>query len=309
MALYLLKRGAASVLTLVVLTLVVFIMGRTTGDPTGLMLSANATQEQHERLRDSLGLDEPLHVQYGIYMKSLLRGDMGRSVRSNQPVETLIAARLPASVKLAAASMVIVLIAGIPLGVVAAVKRGTKMDAFARGLALIGQSAPSFLVGIVLIQVFAVKFGLLPASGIGGLSHYVLPAFTLSLFVLAGVVRLVRSSMLEVLDEEYIKFARTKGVPEFTVTWKHALRNALIPVATFSGLYFAILVTLAIVVEVVFAWPGIGRLAFEAILFRDFPVLQGVILVGVGIVLVVNFTIDMMYAVIDPRARVGAEAS
>lgn len=303
MAIYLFKRLAFSLIALLLVSVAVFLMGRATGDPVGLLAGPAATPEQEARISSALGLDEPLHVQYGIFLQDLTRGSLGDSVRTRRPVESLIADRLPASVYLASSAMMIVVVIGIPLGVLAATRRGQRIDSTARGLALVGQSAPSFVVGIIFIQVFAVNLGWLPASGAGSARHYVLPATALSLFVLAGIVRLVRSSMLEVLDSEYIKLARLKGAKESTVVWRHALRNALIPVVTFAGMYFSILITLAIVIEVVFSWPGVGRMTFDAIIFRDFPVLQGVILVSVLIIMLVNLAIDLLYAVIDPRVR------
>lgn len=309
MGTFVLVRLAQSVLALFLLSIVVFVLGRATGDPTHLLVAPDATEEQRLEVREALGLDEPLHVQYGIYMNGLLHGDMGTSLRSKENVATLILDRLPASAMLALAAMTFIIGAGIPLGVLSAVRRGTYVDTLARAIAIVGQSAPAFLVGIVLMQVFAVNLGLFPTSGSGSFFHLVLPALTLGLFVLAGIVRLLRASMLEVLDAEYVKLARTKGLSESEVVWKHAFRNALIPVVTFAGFNFSILLTLAIVVEVVFAWPGVGRLTYTAIIFRDFPVLQGIVLVTAAIVMAVNFLVDILYGVIDPRIRiVGAEA-
>jgi peptide/nickel transport system permease protein len=192
---------------------------------------------------------------------------------------------------------------GIPLGVIAAVKRDTFVDTGANLIAVLGQSLPQFWVGIMLIQIFTVQFGLLPASGTGGFTHYLMPAFTLGWFVTAGVMRLLRSSMIEVLDSEFIKLARIKGLQEYKVIWKHSLKNALIPVLTFSGTYFAAFVTGAILVETVFAWPGLGRLVYDSIIWRDFPVLQSLILMIAAVVIIVNLVVDLLYAYIDPRIR------
>jgi len=191
----------------------------------------------------------------------------------------------------------------LPLGIVAALNRGKVLDTLASGLALFGQSVPAFWVGILLIQLFAVNLRWLPPSGAATPLHYVMPAFTMSLFVLAGMTRLLRTAMLEVLGSEYVRFARSKGVDERRVVWKHALRNALIPVVSFGGVYFSIMITMAIVTEVVFAWPGIGRLAYNAVVLRDFPLMQAVVLATGVIVIVVNLAIDMTYAFIDPRIR------
>lgn len=259
-------------------------------------------------MREALGLNRPLTEQYVIYVTDLLHGDMGTSLRSSQKVSTLILQRLPVSAGLALAAMTLILSVGIPLGVAAAVWRGGAVDIAIRAFAVVAQSVPSFVVGIVLVQLLAVNLRLFPASGVGGPLSYVLPALTLGLFVLAGIVRLLRASMLEVLDSEFVKLARTKGLSEFDVVVKHALRNALIPVVTFAGLQFSLLVTLAIVVEVIFAWPGIGQLTYTSIVFRDFPVVQGVVLLAGLIVLSVNLGIDVLYAVIDPRVRLGARS-
>ena len=192
-----------------------------------------------------------------------------------------------------------------PLGVLAAVKKGTALDTLANLVAVLGQSLPQFWVGIVLIQVFAVHLRWLPVAGIGSAAHYVLPAFTLGWFLVAGIMRLLRSSMLDTLDSEFVKMARIKGVPWCRVLWKHALRNALIPVLTFSAIYIAILITGAILVETVFAWPGIGQLVYQGIVFRDFPVIQAVVLLTAGIVVITNLLVDITYAYVDPRIRYG----
>ncbi len=279
-------------------------MGRATGDPTQLLVSPDASEEVQQEMRRSLGLDLPLPEQFAIYVGGLLHGDLGLSIRSRTPVAELIGERLPRSASLAAVAMGIVFAVGLPLGVLAAVRRGTAIDTAVRLFALVGQALPSFVVGIVLIEIFAVDLGWFPASGADSAASYVLPAITLAWFVVAGIVRLLRTSMLEVLDSEFIKLARTKGLAESVVVWKHALRNALLPVVTFAGMYFAVLISLAIIVEVVFAWPGVGRLVYTAILFRDFPVLQGVVLVTGAIVMAVNLAVDLSYAAIDPRVSV-----
>jgi peptide/nickel transport system permease protein len=230
-------------------------------------------------------------------------GDFGTSIRARRPVGELIAERLPNSLRLAAFAMTVSLAMAFPLGVMAAVKKGSGVDRAAQIVAVLGQSLPTFWVAIVLVEVVAGRLQWLPAGGISGLSSYILPGFTLGWFVVAGMMRLLRSGMLEVLDSEYVKLARVKGVVERRVVWVHALKNALIPVVTFAGIYFAILVTTAIVVETVFAWPGLGRLAYEGITSRDFPVIQAVVLTTAAIVAVVNLCVDCLYAVIDPRIR------
>ena len=297
----LLARLSQSAVTLLLFSVVVFGLARATGDPLTLVLPMVATEEDFANARRYLGLDRPLYAQYVTFVGRAATGDFGTSIRSRRPVVELLRERLPNSLALAAFSMAVSLLVAFPLGVLAAVRRGTALDSGAKVLATLGQSLPTFWVGIVLIEVVAGRLQWLPAGGSGSLAHYVLPGFTLGWFVVAGLMRLLRSAMLEVLDAEYVTTARAKGAPEVSVVWRHALRNALIPVVTFAGVYFAILVTSAIVVETVFAWPGMGRLAYEAITGRDFPVIQAVVLVTAAIVVTVNFAVDLLYAVIDPR--------
>ncbi len=300
---FLLTRVVQSAATLAILSVVVFLLARTTGDPLTLILPMEATPQDYANARHEFGLDRPLPVQYARFMAHVLRGDFGMSLYARLPVNQLIGERLPNSLKLASFSMAVSVLLAFPLGVMAAVKKNTAVDRTAQVIAVLGQSLPTFWVGIVLIEVVAGRLQWLPAGDIGGLSHYVLPGFTLGWFVVAGMMRLVRSGMLEVLDSEYVKMARVKGVREPRVIWLHALRNALIPVVTFAGIYFAVLVTTAIIVETVFAWPGMGRLAYEGIITRDFPVIQAVVLVTAVIVAAVNLGVDCLYAVIDPRIR------
>ncbi len=298
-----LRRVAESLVTLTLLSLVVFGLARATGDPLHLILPMGATQEDYANAREYLALDRPLVAQYLSFVANALRGDFGISLRIRRPVIELITERLPYSMKLAAFSMAISLALALPLGILAAVAKGRWLDRTANIVAVLGQSLPTFWVGIVLIEVVASRLEWLPAGGARGLPSYILPGFTLGWFVAAGLMRLLRSGMLEVLDSDYVKMARIKGTPPGRIVWVHALRNALIPVVTFAGVYFAILVTNAIIVETVFAWPGLGRLAYEAIVSRDFPVIQGVVLFTALLVVAVNFLVDFLYAVIDPRIR------
>ena len=300
---YIFRRVGQAILSLFLLSIIIFAVVRLTGDPLTLLLNDQATDEDRAKLREALGLDKPWPVQYWIFASNFLTGDFGNSIRGGTPVEDLVASRVFASLKLAGAAILFVLAIAIPLGIITAVKKGTPVDTSGRFIAVFAQSAPSFWVGIILIQIFSVNLGLLPTSGTGGIDHYVLPAFTLSLFVIAGVMRLLRSSMLEVLDAEYIKLARIKGVPEWKVVIKHSLRNALIPVVTFGGTYVATFVTFGILAEVVFAWPGLGRLLFEGIVFRDFPVIQALVLLAGALVITANLVVDILYAYIDPRIR------
>lgn len=304
MSSYILKRVGEMLVALLLMSLVVFVLGRATGDPVALLLSDYASDEDRARVTAELGLDKPVLVQYVNFMGNVLRGDFGDSLIGEQrPALELVAERFPASLKLAAIALMISLLIGVPLGVVAAVNYGTAWDDFARLLALLGQSIPAFWLGLVLMYVFSVKLGWFPTSGYGGWHYYILPALTLGLFTTAAVTRLIRGSMAEALNSEYIKLVRIKGLSEWRVVWKHALRNSLIPVLTFMGTFFATMITGAVVVETVFSWPGIGRLAFEAILNRDFPVIQAVVLSMTALFIVVNLLVDITYAWVDPRIR------
>jgi peptide/nickel transport system permease protein len=292
-----------SLVALAILSVVVFVLARTTGDPLHLILPMSATEEDYRNAREYLGLDRPYVEQYFSFVGRALVGDFGMSLRARRPVSELIQERLPNSLRLAVFAMGVSMAMAFPLGVMAAVKKGTGIDRTAQVIAVLGQSLPTFWVAIVLVELVAGRLQWLPAGGIGGFASYILPGFTLGWFVVAGMMRLLRSGMLEVLDSEYVKLARVKGVVERRVVWMHALKNALIPVVTFAGIYFAILVTTAIVVETVFAWPGLGRLAYEGISSRDFPVIQAVVLTTAAIVAGVNLCVDCLYAVIDPRIR------
>jgi peptide/nickel transport system permease protein len=300
---YIVSRFFQAIFALIILSMVIFVLGRLSGDPVNLMLPPDATQEAEDLLRASLRLDQPWPIQYWEFISGAVTLDFGQSIKARRPVTEVILPKIMNSLKLGAAGMVITLLTGIPLGVIAAVKRDTFVDTGANLIAVLGQSLPQFWVGIMLIQIFTVQFGLLPASGTGGFTHYLMPAFTLGWFVTAGVMRLLRSSMLEVLDSEFIKLARIKGLAEYKIIWKHSLKNALIPVLTFSGTYLAAFVTGAILVETVFAWPGLGRLVYDSIIWRDFPVLQSLILMIAAVVIAVNLVVDLLYAYIDPRIR------
>ena len=300
---FVLARLLQSLVALAILSVVVFILARATGDPLQLILPMSATPEDYAEARQYLGLDRPYVEQYLSFVGRAITGDFGMSLRARKPVSELIRERLPNSLSLAAFAMTISMAIAFPLGVLAAVKKGTGLDRTAQVIAVLGQSLPTFWVSIVLVEFVAGRLQWLPAGGNDGFTSYILPGFTLGWFVVAGMMRLLRSAMLEVLDSEYVKLARVKGVVEHNVVWRHALKNALIPVVTFAGIYFSILVTTAIVVETVFAWPGIGRLAYEGISSRDFPVIQAVVLTTAAIVAMVNLGVDCLYAIIDPRIR------
>jgi len=301
---YILRRCAEMLIALLLMSMIVFGLGRLTGDPVALLLNEYATEQDRRELTEQMGLDKPLITQYGIFIANAVRGDLGVSVSGDRrPALDLVLERLPASLQLAVAAFVISIVLGIPLGVLAAVKRGTWIDTAARLGALLGQSVPVFWLGIVLMYAFSVTLGWLPTSGYGEWRHLVLPAVSMGLFTIAAIARLVRVSMIDALSSEYIKLARIKGLSETVVVWKHALRNSLIPVLTYMGAFFATMITGAVVIETVFAWPGIGRLAFESILNRDFPVMQAVVLTMTLLFMLANLSVDIAYARLDPRIR------
>ena len=300
---YIVMRVGQSIIALMILSMVIFALGRVTGDPVILLLPPDATQEAEDILRRSLGLDQSWPIQYWKFISNAVQFDFGDSIKAKRPVLDLIGPKVMNSVRLGLAAMVITLAMGIPLGVLAAVKRDTFFDGGAKLIAVLGQSLPQFWVGIMLIQLFTVQLDLLPAAGTGGITHYIMPAFTLGWWVAAAIMRLLRSSMLEALDGEYIKMARIKGLSEWKIVWKHTFKNALIPVLTFAGTYLATFITGAILVETVFAWPGLGRLVYDSIIWRDFPVLQTLVLMIAAVVISVNLIVDILYAYIDPRIR------
>ncbi len=300
---YLLVRVVQSIITLFAISIIVFLASRASGDPVVLMAPPDATQQDIGILRKSLGLDKSLPEQYWVFLSNAAHGNLGESIRGKQPVLELIGQRWPNSLKLGLVAISMSLTVAFVLGVTAAAQRGTWLDGGVKLLAVVGQSMPSFLVAIILINVFSVQLKLLPAAEMGGPVHFILPAFCLGLFGIAGTMRLLRSSMLNVLDSEFVKLARIKGVPERWVIWKHALRNALIPVLTSAGMQFATVITSAVIVETVFAWPGLGRLTYEAVMNRDFPVIQGTVLVVAIVVVTVNLLVDVLYAYVDPRIR------
>jgi peptide/nickel transport system permease protein len=276
---------------------------RVTGDPAALLVEPGASDDDIAALHQKFGLDRPLWVQYGLFMLSLVRGDFGQSFYYQTPVLDLYLDRLPNSLLLATVAMAFSLLVGIPSGILAAVRVGRFWDSAGKLFALLGLSLPSFFVGLVLILVFSVYLGWLPSSGSGGVLHILMPAFALGWYFAAAHMRLTRSSMLEVLGSEYIKLARLKGLPESLVIAKHAFKNALIPVLTLAGINLVLMINVAVVVETVFAWPGVGRLLYEGISFRDFPVVQGVVIMGGTMIVVVNLLVDVAYGVIDPRIR------
>ncbi|HAA94553.1 MAG TPA: ABC transporter permease [Dehalococcoidia bacterium] len=300
---YLARRLVLAFVTLLCVSLVIFIMSRVSGDPRHIYLDDYSTQEDWDRMGEVLGLDKPYYQQYGLFLKDAFRGDLGESVREARPVIEVVWERLPATLMLGSVAFALSLIIGVPLGILSAIRRGTFLDAFGKLVALIGQSAPPFWLGIMLMFLFAVKLGWLPPYGKQDWNSIILPAVTLGWYYAAANLRLVRSAMLDVLDSEYIKLARAKGVNSKSVILKHAFRNALIPPLTFAGVTLGALVTGSLVVETVFAWPGLGRLAIEALFAFDYPLLQGVVITFTLLYVSAAFIVDVMYAYVDPRIR------
>jgi ABC-type dipeptide/oligopeptide/nickel transport system permease component len=297
------RRLLQGLVLLVLVATVVFLLGRLTGNPVDLMLPEDATGEDRARLIEVLGLDGSLWTQYRAFIGSALKGDLGTSLRMRQPAVDVFLSRLPNTLVLIPWALLLAMLVGIPLGVVAALNRGRFLDRTAGTIAVLGIATPSFWLGIVLIFIFSVELGWLPSGRMGGPEHYVLPVITLGTFLTAGFMRLTRSSMLDVLESEYVKLARIKGLSEAVVIWKHCLRNALIPVLTLWGVFVGNLITGAIVTETVFAWPGVGRLTYEAVIYRDFPLLQAVIILKAILILTINLVVDILYAYVDPRIR------
>jgi peptide/nickel transport system permease protein len=300
---YLTGRLLQTVLSMLVVISIVFVLTRLSGNPVHLLLDVNATERDQEILMRHLGLDKPLPVQYGIYVKNIFLGDFGKSVLTRRPVAEHIWERLPATVELGFVAMFLSVLIGVPLGMYSAVRRGRPLDSGARVFAVLGQSMPAFWLGLMLILLFAVVLGVLPAGGRGGVLHLILPAFTLGYFTSAAILRLTRSAMLEVLGSDYIKFARLKGLHEQVVLWKHGLKNALLPVITFAVMLFVQFLGGAVVTETVFAWPGLGRLILESITTRDYPIVQAGVLVLSALYLGANLFVDLLYSYLNPRIR------
>ncbi len=290
---------------------VIFVATRAAGDPAVLNLPADASPADIAAARQRIGTDRSYVVQFGIFLRDMSTLQLGRSIVYREPVTDLIGHRFIASLKLQAASLMLILLTAFPLGVLAATKRGQLPDRIAQVLAAFGQAAPGFWVGLVLMTVFAVYLRLLPAGGMGtgGLDSwhfYILPAVTTSLILFAGMTRLLRSSMLESLDAEFVKLARAKGVPEWRVVWLHVFRNGLLPVMTFMAIWVGTAVSGSVVTEVVFDWPGIGNLFLSAIIARDFPIIQAVVGLVAVTVLAANLIVDLLYGLVDPRIRLAA---
>ncbi|MBA2596584.1 MAG: ABC transporter permease [Chloroflexia bacterium] len=305
MGAYAARRIVQSFGIIVGLTLVVFLATRVSGDPAALLLSVGATPEDIERFRHAMGLDQPAYLQYFRFMASALTGNFGTSFQYHLPTMGLVLERLPATLELTVSAMVFAVLVGLPAGIVAATRRGSALDVITSLLALAGQSVPVFWLGIVLLWIFGVWLGVLPTSGRGGLQNLVLPSIALGSYSAASVARLTRASMLDVLGRDFIRTARAKGLFERQVLVGHALKNAAIPIITIVGLQLGTLLGGAVVTELIFSWPGVGRLAVQAVLARDYPLVQAsVFVVAVGFVLV-NTLVDLSYHWLDPRIRLG----
>ena len=301
---YIARRILHSLMAILAMSVIVFALARVSGNPLDVMLPLEASREDYERVSKHWGLDKPVVTQYFIFLGKALGGDFGYSWKwPGHSAMGLVWERLPATLQLAGFALLISVVIALPIGVLAAVMKGTVWDSAAKIIALLGQSLPAFWLGIVLMWVFAVHLGWFPTSGRGGLQHMILPAITLGWFQVAALMRLTRSSMLEVLDSEFVKLTRIKGLSEWKVVWKHCLRNAAIAPLTFFAIIAGVLMTGAVVTESVFSWPGTGLLVVDAVRARDFQVVQAVVIVFAGIFILTNLLVDILYAYLDPRIR------
>jgi len=301
---YLVRRLFQALLILILVSITVFLLIHIVpGDPARIMLGDRAREVDVEVLREQLGLDQPLPTQYATFVSDLFRGDFGDSIRAQRPTLTLIAEAVPATVQLTGAALLLAFGVGIPVGVLSAIKRGSLLDKASLILALLGQSIPAFWLGLVLIAFVSLGLGLLPTSGIGGIKHLILPAVALAPTAMGMVLRVTRISVIEVMSEDYVRTATAKGLHPAAVIVKHALKNASLPIITIMGLQVGALLGGAIITETVFAWPGVGRLAVNALIQRDWPVVRTVILLAAFLLVMINLFIDMVYAWIDKRVQ------
>lgn len=298
---YIIKRLLYAVFVLFGVATIVFFIARLTGDPIAIMLAPDAPQEQVDALRVAMGFDKPLIEQYYIYIGKLLRLDLGESIRYFEPTFGLIVERMPATLKLAGSAMLFALVLAIPAGVIAALKRGTIIDQGIMAIIMAGQAMPVFWIGILMIMLFSVKLHWLPTGGYGGIEFLILPAIALGMRFMALIARLLRSSLIEVMNADYIRTAKAKGLKSKRVIVKHALRNSLLPVVTVIGLQMGALLGGSVVTETVFAWPGVGQLLVQAITYRDFPLVQATIIMLAAVFVLINLAVDILYAFIDPR--------
>lgn len=303
MTVFIIRRTWQGLITLLFLTAIVFTMSRATGNPLDILLPIDAPIELRERVAAEFGLDRSLIEQYVIYIGGLLQGDLGTSFRYGVPVRDLFFERLPNSLYLVFPAFIIAWIVAVPLGVVSATTRYHWLDRVLSVIAATALAAPVFWIGVVFVLIFSVQLGWLPSSRMGGISHYVLPVTTLVLFIAAGLMKLIRSSMLDSMNSEYIKLARLKGLSERKVIWLHALRSSLTAAVSYLGLYFALLITGSVVIERVFSWPGAGQLMFSGIGSRDYPLVQGSILLSAALIVVIGVIFDIIQGYLDPRIR------
>lgn len=302
---YITRRFLQAIVVIVGVMMVVFFILMLTGDPARLMMGPQASEEQVQLMRKRLGLDQPIYIQFARYMARAARGDFGRSIRYNVPARDIVFHRFKATLQLAVTAMIIILVVSVPAGIVSAVKRYSIFDNVAMVLALLGQTLPPFWLALMLILIFAVTLGWLPSSGRQGFDprYMILPALSLGLQLMGRMTRLVRSSMLDVLNEDYIRTARAKGLAESSVLLRHALRNAAIPVVTVFALDIGVLLGGAVITETIFAWPGIGQLLIDAISFRDFPIVQADVFYIATVFVSINLIVDILYGFLDPRIR------
>ena len=301
---YILVRILQSIISVFAVSIIIFMVGRVVGDPASALLPPEATRAEFDRVNAAWGLDKPLVVQYGKYIGNAFKGDFGESWKwQGYTAGGLIADRFPATAELAVLALALGLFVAIPLGVISSVRKDTPFDYIGKTVALIGQSVPAFWMGIVLIWLFAVELEWLPTSGRGGWNTYILPAVAMGWFQVAAFMRLIRSAMLDVLDSEYVKLARIKGLAEWKVVWKHCLRNAAIAPLTYFGIILGTLMAGSVAIETVFTWPGVGLLAVDAVRSRDYQVLQTVVIMFSAIYIVANLVVDVLYAYLDPRIR------
>jgi len=300
---YILKRILHAIMTMIAITVIVFFLQRLMGDPVALMVSPDADQEAVEVLKKKLGLDKSVLIQFLAFLKSAARGDFGNSFKWQEPALQLVLSRFPATLELAITAMFFAAVFGLSLGVASAVKPDSFFDRFGKIFSLLGQATPSFWLAVMMMLFFGVKLDWFPISGRGTLLHLFMPATTIGLISLASITRLTRSSMIDALKSDYIVMARIKGVPDRYVIMIHALKNASIPILTMMSMQFSYLITGTVVIETIFSWPGTGRLAIQAFLARDFPVIQVFVLFASFIYVSINLMVDILYAYIDPRIR------
>ncbi len=297
------RRCLRFIMVWVGITLITFFLLRLTGSPARIVLGEFASDAAVLEFNQKYGLDQPLFTQYLSYISNVMRGDLGTSWRFGEPILKIIAARIPATLEMAFSSLAFSALLGIPLGVLAALKRETPLDYLSRGIVLIAQGIPNFFLAILLILLFGVALRWLPTGGRGEIKHLILPTIVLGLYLMPLTLRTTRGAVLDIIEQNYIRTARGKGVPENSVIWRHIFRNAIIPIVTILGLQIASLFNGAIITETIFSWPGIGRLIVAGVTGRDFPVVQGVVLILATVVVVINLAIDILYTVIDPRIR------